>query len=233
MSLDSSVLEILSKYVPHYYLGERDGVCFVEYIMIQAILVQKWEQDFARVMETCLSSVDPKSTDKDLKTVLAIINSAEMYKTYVDAFFMVFYENLLYKYEDVASEYIRQVRLPERYRKTRNAFVALAKHEECQLQSIIDSGSWYAQNRAIHLASMTKEMVYLAEKVLPCIWELMIAECDKKKEGKRSSMTVCEEVDPYERDVIAHWYRIIQAYIDNSVRNAKEIIKKLSKKSSS
>lgn len=210
-NLSPNLVEILSKYVPHFYLGDRNGVCFIEYIMIQGIYMAKWQRGLE-----CIGD----------KSIYEIIDSTEMYKTYVDIFFMVFYEILWYKFKDIESEYIRQVQLPERYRKAKDVYKAFAKHKECQIQSIIDSGNWYVQNRAIELAYAIEDMVYLVNKVLPNVWETMIDECDKRKIKKRK-VTIAEDiVDPYQKALIAHYYRVIKIYIDISIRKAKEIIKK-------
>ena len=224
LAYDNIDVDALAKYAPYYYHGERDGVDFVEHIILQAIYSTRFHRDIVKLNKILSSGSDEDSVNEWLAPVVEKIESVEMYEICIDTFFDFFFDYVSDKYEALSDEYIRLLLLPEEYSKRKNAFTAVEKYEENQLQKIINSEDWRNVDRAFNLWNDTDTTQYLLFQIMPNVWKTLIGECKKKKAGKRKTVFAYEDLETTERDSVAFYCRLIRSYINESVRSAKAIL---------
>lgn len=230
LTYDNVDVDLLAKYAPYYYHGERDGVNFIEYIVFQAIYLTKYNKELIELGKLLNDSSDTESINVWLSPVFEKIDSIEMYKTCVNTFFEIFYDYISNKYEKLADEYIRTLLLPEEYVQMKDAFKAVEKHEESQLQKIIDSGKWYDINRAFKIWDATDSAQYLIFHVMPHVWKILLDECNKTDPKQRKTKFVYEYQNFLERDSVAFYYRLIKEYIHSSLRDSKMLLRECFRK---
>ena len=222
----------LARYAPYYYHGQRDGVCFIEYIIFQAIYSTNWHRDLVKLSKIIHSPTNYTTIKAWLDPVIKKIDSTEMYKSCVDTFFEIFYDYVSNKYEKLADEYIRTLLLPEEYSKMKDSFSAVEKYGDNQLQRIIDSNNWYDINRAFKIWNDTDKVQYLAFQIMPHVWKTLIDECEKYNLGKRKTVFAYEDADEIEKNYVAFYCRLIKAFIHESTRDAKVILRECIKNNS-
>ncbi len=215
---DNIDIELLTKYAPYCYYGERDGVMFIEFIIYQAIYSTKYHREVAELSKLLNGSADTKAINKWLAPVFKKIDSVEMYQTCVNTFFEIFYEYIYVKYEKLADEYIRMLLLPEEYAHMKDAFNAAEKYQENQLSKIIDHGSWYDINRAFEIWNTTDSVQYLIFHVMPQVWKILI-------DGHKNASRGYAYLNSLESDSVAFYCRLIRDYIYYSLEDSKKLLK--------
>lgn len=240
LTFDKVDVDLLAKYAPYYYHGERDGLNFLEHIIYQAIYSTKQQRDIVELGKLLSFSHDTKSAKLWLAPVFEKIDSVEMYKSCVDTFFEIFYDYVSDKYDKLVDEYIRILLLPEEYAHAKDALKAFEKHvekrddnyNEYQLQRIIERGNWYDIDRAFKIWNATDSMQYLIFHVMPHVWKILIEECDKSSFGQRKTKFAHECLNFLERDSVAFYCRLIKDYIHSSLQDSKIILRECFRKTS-
>ena len=227
IDLSKKMDDIVYKYYPYFFGGDFKGVTFIEYVLLLNIYQHTKHRTLFLLNKSSKSRKDIERDNAWKDAIIANINSPHIYKVYIDTFFEVFYNTFCKDYSTISEECIRTVWLPEEYKKTRNAFVAVEKYGELQLDKIIDSGNWYEQNRAFELICDTQALEYLLSKLLPTVWKTMLLKCDRKITRKRTMEFGYENIDDYEKVQVVKYSRIIEEYISHTIKDCKIIINNL------
>ena len=212
------------KYYPYFWGGEFNGVTFIEYVLLLNIYRHTQHRTLFLLNKSSKTTKDIEKDKAWKDTIIANINSPQAYKVYIDTFFEVFYNTFLKEYNTISEKCIRTVWLPDEYKKTRNAFLAVEKYSELQLGKIMDSGNWYEQNRAFELIDTTESLGYLVYQIIPSVWKTMLLKYDKKITRNRSMEFGYENIDNSEKALVVKYSRIIEEYISHTIKDCKIIL---------
>lgn len=236
-TLDGATLDysMIAKHYPYYNDNEREGFDFLEFILLinlyssvqyRSLNVLEWNTQKGRE----LTLKQKKILEKTVKKVIETMNKQEMYSVYVFAVLDSLDYFMCEKYNKEAESYIRTVVLPERLKNRKDAFRAFATHikdeikmyvdeyEKNQIDNITKTGTAIEVLKMKEAISQYTKLEYVDSKILPLVVAILL--------NKEIDLEDIEEYkDEYE--MAKKYANIIKMYIDKSVLEAENILKKL------
>lgn len=191
---------IISEFYPYYYRGERDGVDFIEYILllnISLITRSRTQTFFANQLK---KPSDEKGIHRWIKRVSTSMHSEALYMSYVDTFFSTFY-------------YVSS----RQFNDNLKCWQSLIGNEDEQLRY------YYQYQRLFERMDGEPHIREMQTNIMPVIWCMLNADNTYNYKSEADKRWL-EYQDKKILDIAKIYVSIIRDYINQAILEAESIL---------
>ena len=217
-------IEIIQNLYPYLYFGEREGLNFVECIILINILTTHRSKNLYKLTSIISHDISKKDAQLWVDQVVNNMRAKKIRRMYVDIFFYYLYNYTSEIYNNNAGEYIKKAWLPPRYFYRKDIFNAAQKHGEWQGDLIFSTGTLSEQIALEKNRELDFELNFLLLTVIPSAYDAMIENHKTKKELDQDALFAESNIYLYNYELAEACKEIAEKYIDESISTAQKVM---------
>jgi len=230
-SLDGGIpdYDIIVKYYPYYTDGKREGINFLEVVLLLNVYFVVHSRGLNIINKPLLSKRDKQKANNMVEKIIQNMNSKEMFPLYVHVFFDVVDLVTCKMHNKTSEECMRTAWLPKHYKNRKDVFRAyetylsedkkinLKPREKTQMDEKMENGTFYERMKMLKDIDDYSTVEYIGGLIFPIAFAILTETLDENEIKK----------DEKEYLLALEYAEIIKTYIEKTIAEVTNILNKI------